>query len=88
MFDPDLKARFATPAHFAPTFSMPTLTQTLAAVGLLAIGIGIGAGLVPVLRNWSRQRISPRRSAPVLEIDRWANEGGSVAPPAVAKATP
>lgn len=84
----DLKSRFASPMHFAPPSHGITLTQLLAAVGLVGIGIGIGAALAPVLNRWNAQRaLTPRRSAPVQEIDRWANEGGAVAPPAFKKAT-
>jgi hypothetical protein len=80
------KSRFAPSMHFAPTLPMPSLTQVLAAVGLVAIGVGIGAGLAPMLQRWNQERgPKPRRSAPVHEIDRWANEGGAVAAPAFKK---
>ena len=79
------KSRFATPMHFAPTFP-PTLTQVLAGVGLVAIGVAIGARLAPLLQAWNAQGgLKPRHSAPVRDIDRWANEGGAVAPPAFQK---
>ncbi len=83
------KSRFASAMHFAPTpTAFPSLTQVLAAVGLVAIGVGLGAGLAPLLQRWNEERgAKPRRSAPVHEIDRWANEGGAVAPPAFQKTT-
>ncbi len=82
MFNP---SPFASPRRFDTP--APTATQVLAAIGLVAIGIGIGARLAPMFMEWNDQRrLKPRRSAPVQEIDRWANEGGAVAAPAFHKA--
>ncbi len=84
----DFKSRFATPLRFAPTLKTLSLTQVLAALGLVAVGIGLGAGLAPVIRRWNEERgMKPRRSAPIQEIDRWANEGGAVVAPAFQKLT-
>lgn len=85
---PNLSSRFATMRHIATSAEGPTLTQVLAAAGLVAVGIAIGARLVPVIRQWNEERgLETRRAAPIQEIDRWANEGGAVAPPAFHRVT-
>lgn len=78
--------RFAPSMHFATPKQLPSLVQGLAVVGLIVLGVGVGVRLAPAIRRWSDQRSAlPRRSAPAPEIDRWANEGGSVVPPAIPK---
>ncbi len=86
MFNNLRKSRFVSPLQFGPT--SPSITQILAAVGLVALGIGLGARLAPLVMKWNYGRgINPPRKVPVHEIDRWANEGGAVVTPEFKKAT-
>lgn len=82
------KSRFATPLHFAPTPApTPVFVHVLSAVGLVAVGVGLGFALAPMVRRFAEQRRPlPKRSVPRGEIDRWANEGGATLPPAFPKA--
>ena len=78
-----LPSRFATATRFAPTDRLPTWVQWLVGGGLIVAGIWLGQRLV---RRWPHGLDSmPRRSSPVQEIDRWANEGGAVTTPAFPK---
>ena len=81
----DTASRFATKMHFAPISRRPDPALGL---GLFALGIGIGIGVVVTVmvllkRADEQVALTPRRSAPVQEIDRWANEGGAVVTPAL-----
>jgi len=78
------QSRFASMVHFGPA-RPPPLAQLLIGLGLVALGVGLGARLGPVFWRWRAQRGQPLLTAPVREIDSWANEGGAVAPPAFQK---
>ena len=81
------KSRLATLLHFAPPPDhFPVVTRILAAVGLVAVGTLVGLKLSPLFRSLSEPAtVKPRATAPVVEIDRWANEGGAVAQPVVGR---
>lgn len=76
-------AQTMTRGRFAPPQPMrPTLAQLLTGAGLLAVGALMGLKLSPVLARWRAEQAAARIKPAPAEIDRWANEGGSVVPPA------
>lgn len=82
---PDLRSRFATTMQSASNPRLPSVGQLLVAGGLIALGIWLGGRL---FRSSQTGTLTARRSAPRHEVDRWANEGGAVAPASFPKPKP